>query len=89
MVIIHIKDEEVLLGTNANFISGSRYRNVACKLYEIIILLYIAVVNYQLEYCVKGFTFQDGYNCSENNSKRTRIVEKKTGKVEGICVKET
>lgn len=62
------------LGTN--FILGCMYRSIVCKLYEIIVLLYIT---YHLEYCVKDFTFQDGYgslgkNVKENNSH----LEKKT-----------
>lgn len=89
MVIIHHKDEGVLLGTNANFISGYMYRNVECKLWEIINVLCIAIVKDQLEYCAQDFIFQDGYTCLELNSRRTRIIERKTGRVEGICVKET
>lgn len=55
----------MLLGTNGNFTSGYMYRNVECKLQEIVIVLCIAIVKDQLEYCIQDFIFQDGYNCSE------------------------
>lgn len=74
-----MKDEGVPLGAATNFILGCMYRSVVCKLYEIIILLYITIVKYQLEYCVKDFTFQDGYRSLGRNFKENKNhLEKKT-----------
>lgn len=59
-VIIHIKNEGVPLDTATDLFWGFMYRSVLCKLYEIIVLLYITIEKYQLGYCIKDLTFQDG-----------------------------
>lgn len=89
------KSEGVPLGDASNFMLGCMYMNVVCKLYEIIVLLYLTIVKYQLGYWVKDLTSQDGYGSREKKgqeeleSSRKEDFQGKTVKIKCICVKES
>lgn len=57
-----------------------------------IVLLYMKIIKYQLEYCVKDFTFQDGCGSrkkiQEQESSGNEDFRGKTEKIQCICVME-